>query len=55
MNTINNTYESTVDHGQAECRCPDDRCAGYHHEVGETCWCAIFTGTPAEQDEAGDL
>jgi len=22
------------------CACPDDRCAGYHHEVGEPCPCA---------------
>lgn len=40
MNTLNDTTKSTLDPRQAECRCPDDRCAGYHHEVGETCWCA---------------
>lgn len=40
MNTLNDTTKSTVDPRQVDCACPDDRCAGYHHEVGETCWCA---------------
>ncbi|MGW9004974.1 hypothetical protein [Brevibacterium casei] len=22
-----------------DCRCPDDRCTGYHHPAGEICWC----------------
>lgn len=39
MNTLNDTANSTVDHGQADCLCPDDRCIGYHHEVGEPCPC----------------
>lgn len=39
MNTLNDTAQSTVDPRQADCRCPDDRCAGYHHPVGEICWC----------------
>lgn len=49
MTTMNTTHDSTAQHGHGtECRCPDDRCAGYHHEVGETCWCSIFTGQPVE-------
>lgn len=49
MNTMNTTAHSTADPRRgAECHCPDDRCAGYHHEVGETCWCSIFTGQPVE-------
>lgn len=51
MTTMNTTSDSTVDHGHDYCQCPDDRCAGYHHEVGETCWCAIFTGQPLEEGE----
>lgn len=39
MNTLNDTTNPTVDHGQTECHCPDDRCAGVHHPIGETCWC----------------
>lgn len=51
MTTMNTTSDSTVDHRHDDCQCPDDRCAGYHHEVGETCWCAIFTGQPLEEGE----
>lgn len=39
MTTYNATSDSTTDHRQDDCRCPDDRCAGKHHPVGETCWC----------------
>ncbi|MDI9629565.1 MAG: hypothetical protein QM286_13675 [Acidobacteriota bacterium] len=21
------------------CQCEDDRCAGFHHAIGEPCWC----------------
>ena len=24
------------------CACPDDRCAGYHHEIGAPCSCAPY-------------
>lgn len=24
------------------CQCPDDRCAGYHHEAGEPCGCGDY-------------
>lgn len=49
MNTNHDTRHDTADHGHdTDCQCPDDRCAGYHHEVGETCWCSIFTGQPVE-------
>lgn len=27
------------DFGGSLCGCPDDRCAGSHHEVGEQCGC----------------
>lgn len=39
MTITNATSDSTTDHRQDDCRCPDDRCAGYHHEVGEPCPC----------------
>jgi len=34
------------------CGCPDDRCAGYHHEVDEECGCvtAVIEMTLAERD-----
>lgn len=44
-----NANHSTVDHGQADCRCPDDRCAGYHHEVGEPCHCTRVLDAEVEQ------
>lgn len=50
MTTYNATSDSTTDHRQDDCRCPDDRCAGYHHEVGDPCPCAR-----AFDSEAGDL
>jgi len=28
------------------CSCPDDRCEGYHHEVGEPCGCGQATTVP---------
>lgn len=49
MKNVTATH-STADHRQTDCRCPDDRCAGYHHRVGETCWCTRNLGV-----EAGDL
>lgn len=49
MNTLNDTAQSTLEHGQADCRCPDDRCAGYHHEVGETCHCTRTLDAEVEQ------
>lgn len=50
----NNSSNPTADHGlDTDCRCPDDRCAGFHHEIGETCWCSIFTGQPAEAQDGG--
>lgn len=52
MNTINDTDKSTRDHGQADCRCPDDRCAGYHHEVGEPCPCTPLFEPVTEFDPA---
>lgn len=55
---MNTTAYSTADHRhEADCRCPDDRCAGYHHEVGATCWCSIFTGQPTDalDDDRRDI
>lgn len=48
MLTNHDTRHDTADPRHDECRCPDDRCAGFHHEIGETCWCSIFTGQPTE-------
>lgn len=50
MTITNATPDSTADHRQTDCRCPDDRCAGYHHPAGEACPC-----TRALDSDAGDL
>lgn len=53
MNTNQTTaHDDTAEHGQAECRCPDDRCAGYHHEVGEYCYCTPLHEPVSNFDEA---
>ncbi|MGO2036483.1 MAG: hypothetical protein ACTH2U_08390 [Brevibacterium sp.] len=51
LTNYDNAQSTADDRRGAECCCPDDRCAGYHHEVGDTCWCAIFTGQPLEAGE----
>lgn len=52
MNTNQTTaHDDTAEHGQAECRCPDDRCAGpdLHHDVGEPCPCTRTLDAEVEQ------
>lgn len=45
---------TTSNRRPALCDCPDDRCAGYHHEVGAPCGCAdalaMFGAMLASQD-----
>lgn len=49
MTTYNATSDSTADHRQDDCRCPDDRCAGYHHEIGDPCPCTRILGYEAKR------
>lgn len=51
MLTNYDTDDSTLDDRRAtDCRCPDERCSGYHHPVDETCWC-----TRVLEQEVDDL
>lgn len=50
MSTQNTTAQPTAEHGRDDCRCPDDRCAGYHHPIGAVCWC-----TRVLEQEVDDL
>jgi len=33
------------------CSCPDDRCEGYHHEVGEPCGCGPLWSDSADDEQ----
>lgn len=39
----------TGDFGGSRCGCPDDRCAGSHHDEGEPCRCVEVLAAEAAQ------